>query len=504
MMNTLRLHANDNVVLATTALEIGTDLGDGVKTQQKIPARHKVATTDIPDGGAVRKYGQIIGFAAGSIQAGMHVHAHNCLMREFERDYAFCTDVQAVDPVPDSEQRYFFGFPRADGRVGTRNYLGIVTSVNCSATSARQIAEAVNQSGVLNDFPNVDGVVSLQHAWGCCMSSSGDGFDALQRVLAGYAAHPNFGGVLLLGLGCETMQIPRMMKAQGLESSGTLRTATIQALGGTRKSVEWGVAQLTGMLPDINAQCRVRTPVSELMVALQCGGSDGYSGITANPAMGSAVDLLVRHGGTAILAETPEIYGAEHLLTRRAVSEAVGRKLLERLAWWEVYTRNNGAEMNNNPTPGNKAGGLSTILEKSLGAVAKGGTTPLVDVYRYAERVTARGFVFMDSPGFDPVAITGEVAGGANLICFSTGRGSAFGFKPTPSVKLSTNTTTYEQMLEDMDIDCGTVLADRSIEEKGREIFDFWIQVASGTKTKSEIMDYGNNEFTPWQIGAVM
>lgn len=504
MISTLRLHADDNVVLATTALDIGADIGGGINARDKIPARHKVATSQIADGDAIRKYGQVIGFAAGKILSGSHVHDHNCRMGDFDRDYAFCSDVRSVNAVADEDQQYFLGFPRSDGRFGTRNYLGILTSVNCSATSARQIAEAVNRSGILGRFPNVDGVVALQHSWGCCMSSSGDGFDALQRVLAGYATHPNFGGVLLLGLGCETMQIPRMMKDQNLEATDSFRTATIQALGGTRKSVEWGVAQLEDMLPSINAQQRVRVPVSELMVALQCGGSDGYSGITANPAMGYAVDLLVAHGGTAILAETPEIYGAEHLLTRRAVSESVGRKLIDRLEWWESYTRSNGAEMNNNPTPGNKAGGLSTILEKSLGAVAKGGTTPLVDVYRYAERVTRKGFVFMDSPGFDPVAVTGEVAGGANLICFSTGRGSAFGFKPTPSVKLATNTMMYEQMPEDMDIDCGTVLSGSSIEEKGREIFDYWIQVASGAKTSSENLDYGNNEFTPWQIGAVM
>jgi altronate hydrolase len=503
-MSTLRLHADDNVVLATIALDIGADIDAGVRARDKIPARHKVATLPIADGDAIRKYGQVIGFAVGDIQPGTHVHEHNCRMGDFDRDYAFCSDVRPVDLVADVDQRYFLGFPRSDGRFGTRNYLGILTSVNCSATSARQIAEAVNRSGILGQFPNVDGVVALQHSWGCCMSSSGDGFDTLQRVLAGYATHPNFGGVLLLGLGCETMQIPRLMKDQNLKTTDAFRTATIQGLGGTRKSIKWGVAQLEDMLPSVNAGQRVRVPVSELMVALQCGGSDGYSGITANPAMGYAVDLLVAHGGTAILAETPEIYGAEHLLTRRAVSESVGRKLIDRLEWWESYTRSNGAEMNNNPTPGNKAGGLSTILEKSLGAVAKGGTTPLVDVYRYAERVTRRGFVFMDSPGFDPVAVTGEVAGGANLICFSTGRGSAFGFKPTPSVKLATNTMMYEQMPEDMDIDCGTVLSGSSIEEKGREIFDYWIQVASGTKTSSENLDYGNNEFTPWQIGAVM
>jgi len=503
-MNTLRLHVDDNVVLATAVLDVGADLGVGVKARERIPARHKVATTDIADGDAIRKYGQVIGFAAGNIPAGTHVHDHNCRMGDFKRDYAFCTDVRRVDAVTDADQQYFLGFPRSDGRYGTRNYLGVLTSVNCSATSARQIVEAINRSGILSEFPNVDGAVALQHSWGCCMSSSGDGFETLQRVLAGYATHPNFGGVLLLGLGCETMQIPRIMKDQDLKATDAFRTATIQALGGTRKAVDWGVAQLKEMLPTIDAKRRVRVPVSELMVALQCGGSDGYSGITANPAMGYAVDLLVAHGGTAILAETPEIYGAEHLLTRRAISESVGRKLIDRLEWWESYTRNNGAEMNNNPTPGNKAGGLSTILEKSLGAVAKGGTTPLVDVYRYAERVASRGFVFMDSPGFDPVAVTGEVAGGANLICFSTGRGSAFGFKPTPSVKLATNTMMYEQMPDDMDIDCGTVLSGSSIEEKGREIFDYWIEVASGTKTSSEILDYGNNEFTPWQIGAVM
>lgn len=337
------------------------------------------------------------------------------------------------------------------------------------------------------------------------MGSTGEGMDTLRRTLAGYARHPNFAGILMVGLGCETNQITDLMSAEHLSESTFLKTFNIQDTGGTAKTVAKGIALIKEMLPRANQISRTDVPVSHLKIGLQCGGSDGYSGISANPALGAAVDLLVQHGGTAILSETPEIYGAEHLLTRRAASEKVGQKLIDRIHWWEDYCARNQGEMNNNPSAGNKAGGLTTILEKSLGAVAKGGTTRLEEVYEYAQPVNTKGFVYMDTPGYDPVSATGQVAGGANLICFTTGRGSAYGCAPSPSIKLSTNQALWVRQSEDIDINCGDIIEGQSsIEQKGAEIFEAIIQVASGEKTKSELHGYGQNEFVPWQIGATM
>ncbi|MGN6551367.1 MAG: UxaA family hydrolase [Pararhizobium sp.] len=499
----LRLSDADNVVVAVEKIEKGTPVA-GVVAAERVPFGHKIAVAAIAPGEPIRKFGQIIGFAKGPIVPGSWVHEHNVEMHDFERDYRFSEAAQPVNVLPLSEQATFQGFRRENGRAGTRNYIGILTSVNCSASAARFIAQAVQQSGILADFPNVDGVVSFTHGTGCGMAASGEGFDLLKRTEWGYAANPNLGGVLVVGLGCEVFQIGRFKQTYGLQESDTFRTFTIQDTGGTRKAVEQGVEAIREMLPAVNAVSREPIPASEIMLALQCGGSDGYSGITANPALGVAADMLVRHGGTAILSETPEIYGAEHLLTRRAKNREVGEKLVERIHWWEEYTARLGGEMNNNPSPGNKAGGLTTILEKSLGAAAKGGSTPLNAVYEYAEPVTEKGFVFMDTPGFDPVSATGQVAGGANVLCFTTGRGSAYGCKPTPSIKLATNTPMYERMREDMDINCGDILEGVSLEEKGRAIFDEILAVASGKRTKSEELGYGDNEFVPWQIGAVM
>ena len=502
---TIRLHRNDNVVVARMALAPGTPVdGGGPETLGPIPPGHKVATAPIRRGEAVRKYDQIIGLATQDIAAGEHVHVQNLGMGAFARDHAFCAETQPTAYVPEAERATFQGYVRPGGRVGTRNYLGVLTSVNCSATVARYIAAAARER-LLPDYPEVDGIVALTHSTGCGMADSGEGYDALQRTLWGFARHPNFAGVLLAGLGCEVNQIDFLLEAYGIARGPLFRTMTIQDLGGTRKTVEHGVSVIGEMLPDAARARRQAVPAEHLTLALQCGGSDAYSGITANPALGAAADLLVRHGGTAILAETPEIYGAEHLLTCRAVSPAVGEKLVERIRWWEAYTARNGGEMNNNPSPGNKAGGLTTILEKSLGAAAKGGTTALTGVYRYAEPVTTKGFVFMDSPGFDPCSITGEVASGANLICFTTGRGSVYGCKPVPSLKLATNSVVYRRMADDMDIDCGVVLDDGvSIEAMGRRIFDRVLEVASGACTKSEVHGFGDDEFIPWQIGAVM
>lgn len=501
---TLRLNPQDNVLIAIDELAEGTPLPGGAAARARIPKGHKVAIQPIAEGAPVLKFGQIIGAATEPIVPGDWVHVHNAGMLDFARDHDSRDASLTVDLLPDRDRVTFQGFRRANGKAGTRNYIGIATSVNCSATVARFIAEEVTRSGILDDYPNVDGVVALVHGTGCGMAGKGEGFDVVQRTLWGYTSHANFGGVLLVGLGCEVLQVSRLKSEYGMTEGPLFRSMTIQDTGGTRKSVEAGVARVREMLPLVNAARREPIPVSELVLGLQCGGSDGYSGITANPALGAAVDLLVRHGGTAILSETPEVYGAEHLLTRRAVSPEVAARLVRRLEWWEHYAARAGGEMDNNPSPGNKAGGLTTILEKSLGAVAKGGSMPLAAVYEYAEPVTAKGFVFMDTPGYDPVSATGQVAGGANMLCFTTGRGSAFGCKPTPSIKLATNSDVYARMTDDMDINCGDVLDGVSIEEKGQEIFRTIIAVASGERSKSELLGYGGNEFVPWQIGATM
>jgi altronate hydrolase len=463
-----------------------------------------MAVAAIPEGAPVRKFGQIIGFAKVPIGSGEWVHEHNVGMHEFDRDYRFCEDARDDDLLPPELRATFEGYRRPSGRTGTRNYLGILTSVNCSASVARFAAAAIDRSGILADHPEIDGIVPIVHGTGCGIAAYGEGFEVLRRTQWGYASHPNFAGVVMVGLGCEVFQIGRMKQEYGVEETDTFRTLTIQETGGTRKTVDAIASAIRDMVPIAARARRESRPASELVLALQCGGSDGYSGLTANPALGAASDELVRHGGTSILSETPEIYGAEHLLTRRAATRAVGEKLVERIRWWEDYTERRGGEMNNNPSPGNKAGGLTTILEKSLGATAKGGQSTLRAVYEYAEPVRDRGFVYMDTPGYDPVAATGQVAGGANLIAFTTGRGSAFGAKPAPSMKLATNSDIYRRMIDDMDVNCGDILDGVPVDEKGREIFAKLLRVASGERTKSEELGYGDTEFVPWQIGAVM
>jgi len=503
MPRTIRLAADDNVVVAVDAIAPNTAVA-GTTARERVPRGHKMAVAAIAQGAPVRKYGQIIGFASHAIAVGDWVHEHNVALRDFARDYRFCEEAKNDEVLPPEPRATFEGYVRPNGSTGTRNYIGVLTSVNCSASAAKFIAEAVNRSGALDDYPEVDGVVAFVHGTGCGMAARGEGWDVLQRTQWGYATHPNLGAALMVGLGCETFQIDRMKDAYGMVEGDHFQTMTIQATGGTRKTVAEGVERIKAMLP-IAARARRETrPASEITLALQCGGSDGYSGITANPALGAAVDCLVRHGGTGVLAETPEIYGAEHLLTRRAVNRTVGEKLVERIRWWEDYTARNRGEMNNNPSPGNKAGGLTTILEKSLGAAAKGGSTTLRAVYEYAEPVKEKGFVFMDTPGYDPVGATGQVAGGCNVMCFTTGRGSAFGCKPAPSLKLATNSQVFRSMIDDMDVNCGDVLDGVPVADKGDEIFRKVLAVASGERTKSEDLGYGDLEFVPWQIGAVM
>ena len=502
----IRLHRADDVVVSLDQLVSGVTIpSEHLTVSGLIPPGHKVATRDIAAGEAVRRYGQIIGFASQAIHRGQHVHTHNLAIADFARDYAYAQD--AHETVPSEKPATFNGIVRSDGRVATRNYIGILTSVNCSATVARAIADYFRRDihpDVLAAFPNVDGVVALTHGVGCAVDAEGEGLALLQRTLGGYAVHPNFSSVLVIGLGCETNQISKLLETQGLKEHERLRTFTIQETGGTTKTIAKGIELITAMLPTANDVHRQPVPASHLVVGLQCGGSDGFSGITANPVLGAAVDLLVKAGGTAILSETPEIYGAEHLLTRRARTPEIGRKLVDRIHWWEAYCERHGAQMNNNPSAGNKAGGLTTVLEKSLGGIAKGGSTNLTEVYEYAEPVREHGLVFMDTPGYDPISATGQVAGGANLICFTTGRGSAYGCAPTPSVKLATNTALWQRQSDDMDLNCGEILeGSKTIEALGAELFQLMLDTASGQRSRSEQHGYGQNEFVPWQLSAI-
>ncbi|MCA8993055.1 MAG: altronate dehydratase [Planctomycetaceae bacterium] len=510
----LVLHPEDHVVVARHAVTVGTVWSGGghanVVVQQPIEMGHKMAVVDIPAGTAIRKYGQPIGFASEDIPAGHHVHTHNVGLGKLDQNYEFCTAIPPAPLVP--APRTFQGYRRANGKAGTRNYIAIISTVNCSATSSRYIANAFDDS-VLKDYPHIDGVVPLVHKGGCALEYGGVDHRQLNRTLAGFARHPNVVAYLIVGLGCESAQASFLAEEHQLvqldapggpeRSSGPL-IMNIQDEGGVAKTVKRGVDRLHEMLRELDHLEREPIPVSEIMLATECGGSDGSSGITANPALGVASDMLVAHGGTSILSEVPEIYGGEHLLLRRAVSREVGEKLLERIRWWEDYARRFDAQIDNNPSYGNKRGGLTTIYEKSLGAIAKGGSTALRAVYEYAEPVTERGFVVMDSPGYDPPSVTGMVAGGANVVVFTTGRGSCFGCKPVPTIKVATNSPMFRHMPEDMDINAGTILdGEATVESVGAEIFEKVIAVASGEQTKSEAQGIGDEEFCPWVPGPV-
>lgn len=499
--NVVRLHPDDNVVIASRPLTAGNDVdGIAVPIRQDIAAGHKVATKPIAIGEAILKYGQVIGIATVDIAAGAHVHTHNVAVSS-ER----AASKAPVSGLRNEKSRSFMGYVRANGRVGIRNHVCILTSVNCSATVARAIADRAERSGLLARFPNVDGVVAITHSSGCGMAASGEGFDTLRRTLWGTAANPNFAAVLLIGLGCEVLQVDAMARDSGLAGSTAFDVFTIQDAGGTAAAIEDGLTRLEPLLALANEARRTEVPAGRLVLGLQCGGSDAWSGLTSNPALGNASDRLVALGGTVILSETPEIYGAEHLLYARASDAAVEARLRDRIDWWDEYTTRNGMEMNNNPSPGNIAGGLTTILEKSLGAVAKAGTGPLEDVILYGEPLRRPGLVFMDSPGFDPCSATGQVASGATIIAFTTGRGSAFGFKPSPSIKIASNSDVAARMSGDIDIDCGPIADGAStIEEKGEEILDYLLDIASGRQSKSEALGYGGSEFVPWLIGATM
>lgn len=513
----VHLRPADNVAVARQLIPAGTAIrfnGGTLTVPTVVKPGHKFAVLDVKEGDAITKYGQVIGFAGKNLAPGEHVHTHNVVLGKFERDYAYATQTPPP-PAPPAEYRNFLGYDRGPTRpehrrYGTRNYIAIISTVNCSAGTSKYIAEKLRANGVLDKYPNIDGVVPIVHKHGCAMAYDGDDHKQLDRTLAGIANHPNVAGYILIGLGCETGQAAHLIENEHLEliQLGKPKQKpillSIQECGGIGKTVDAGVAAIAEMLPRVNDVKRTTISAKHLILGTNCGGSDGNSGITANPALGVASDLIVQQGGTTVLAETTEIYGAEHLLTRRAVSKAVGEKLVERIKWWEWYTSVFGVEINNNPSVGNKEGGLTTIYEKSLGAIAKAGSTAMTDVLLYAEPIQTKGFVVMDTPGYDPVSMTGIVAGGANVCVFTTGRGSVYGCKPAPCIKVATNTPLYERMISDMDINAGTILNGVPMEKVGAEIFEEILAVASGKKTKSEINGVGEEEFAPWHIGPTL
>jgi altronate dehydratase len=506
--------------VALRALTPGQILSDSLYpdattvVRQPISPGHKVALSRIESDQQVVKYGWPIGRATETIAPGEHVHTHNLRFDHSVDLQSMATEIPEP-PVPVTD-RTFQGFVRASGRAGTRNYIAVISTVNCSALVARYVAQRFTPER-LREFPNVDGVIALKHEGGCAMPFEGLKHRMLNRVLGGMARHPNIGGFVLVGLGCEQTTIGHLLKSQNLiqiqipgraprspTSPGGVPAIAIQDAGGTSATIEQASAMVQQMLPEVNAVRRQSVPAKQLILGTECGGSDGYSGITANPAVGVAADWIVACGGTAIVSETPELFGAEPLLVRRARSRAVAEKLLERIEWWKWYAGLFGEALDGNPSAGNKAGGLTTIIEKSLGAAAKGGSTALEAVYEYAEPVQAKGLVVMDSPGFDPASVTGMVAGGANLVVFTTGRGSCFGFKPVPSLKISTTSDLYRRMPDDMDVNAGTALEGESVQTVGHRIFEKLLAVASGEKTKSEILGYGDDEFVPWTVGPTL
>lgn len=507
----IRLHPADNVVVAKRTLKKGAELHDGVTAiclNSTIPAGHKLASATIAPGQPIIKYGQTIGFAKVAIAPGDHVHTHNVELGSFGRDYAFCTDTRQVEYYSREQSRTFPGFLRPGGKVGTRNFIGVISSVNCSASVSNYVRDHFRTNDFRHQFPNVDGVVAFTHKSGCA-NDPGEPTRLLQRVLAGMARHPNIGGYVLIGLGCEVNQAQLLVRNEHLDQlrDGEQPPAVmnIQTMGGIRKTVEAAIKAVEDLLPRINASFRTPQPLARLSLAMNCGGSDGNSGITANPALGFASDELVRHGAASVLGETPEIYGAEHLLTRRAINRAVGEKLVDMVRWWEDHAKLHGVSIDNNPSYGNKEGGLTNIYEKSLGAVAKAGQSPLAAVYHYAEEINVPGLGFMDTPGFDPVSMTGLIAGGANVGVFTTGRGSVYGCKPTPCIKVATNSPLFNWMEDDMDINAGTILdGTETLEQVGQRIFEKIVAVAGGERTKSELAGVGDEEFAPWLLGPVL
>jgi altronate hydrolase len=500
----IRLDAADNVAVARVEIAKGTYVAsEDVTTLHDVPMGHKIATVALRKGDPVLKYNTVIGYAGEDVAPGAWMHTHNVLMDEVQKDYAFGRDYKPTEYLPPEQRATFLGIKRPDGSVATRNYIGVFITVNCSATVARKIANYFDEER-LEDYPNVDGVVPFVHEQGCGMEMTGEPMDLLRRTLAGYIRHPNMAGALVVALGCERNNLAQFFQEQSLASGKMLKAITMQEAGGTKAAIDMGKAAIREMLTEADKVQREPCSAEHISIGLQCGGSDGFSGLSANPALGKAMDILVKNGGTAILSETPELYGVEHTLTSRAQTPEVGKTFVDRINWWLDYNEGRDTQINGRVSPGNNAGGIANIIEKALGGAKKGGSSGVMGVYEYAQPVTEKGLVIMDTPGFDPVSATGQIAGGANLVCFTTGRGSCFGSYPSPTIKLASNTPMYERMIGDMDINCGPVIdGEKTLDQMGEEIFAEILAVASGKHSKSEALGVGEDEFAPWPIGVL-
>ena len=501
----IRLDAEDNVVVARIDVPVGAIVeSEKFTTLQPVPAGHKVATRDIRRGERILKYNTTIGFASEDVPAGTWMHSHNISFGDLVKDYRHGEDYAATKLVPARGRAQFMGIVRADGRVATRNFIGVFALSHRGATVARKIAEHFD-ADALAGYPRIDGVAPFTHEQGAGMELSGEPMRMLRRTIGGYIANPNTAAALVISLAGDDNELDAFLAEQKLEAGQRLRTLNIGAAGGTQSAIARGIELVREMLPDANDVAREPVSVEHIVVGLQCGGSDGFSGLSANPALGVAMELLIEQGGTAILSETSEIFGVEHTLTARARTPEVGQKLVKRIDWWLEYNKGRDTQINGQVSPGNNAGGLANVLEKSLGGAKKGGNAPLMEVYEYAERVQQHGLVFMDTPGYDPVSATGQIAGGANLVCFTTGRGSCFGSVPAPTIKLASNTPMYARMQADMDINCGPVIdGDATVAEMGRAIFEQIVRHASGEPTKSEALGVGASEFVPWPLGVTV
>lgn len=501
---TIRLHPDDNVVVARVDIPAGTEIPEeGFVTKNDIPAGHKVACVDIEADGKVVKFATPICLSARPIAAGEHVHKHNVHTEPLEKDYAFCSEYKETELVPEDERIKFNGFVRESGKVGTRNYIGIFTTVLCCAGVAKGIADYFSKE-VMKQYPNVDGVIPFIVDTGCGMEQSGAPMDILRRCTGNYIKHPNIGAALIVGLGCERNNIDAFMQQEGIVETDRIKRFVIQEHHGSVQSIKDGIEIVKEFLEIANKDEREPASIEHLMVALQCGGSDGFSVISANPALGVAMDKLVKNGGTCVLAETTEIYGGEHILTRNAATPELAQKIIDIMDWWKDYSVGHAVQFTGNTVPGNIKGGLTSTAEKALGVVQKGGSTGLVDVVDYAFPVTKHGFNYMDTPARDSVSMTGEISGGCNICVFTTGRGTCIGTYPSPTIKLCSNTPAFNNMKDDMDINCGTIVdGEKTLAEVGEEIFDYILEVANGKYPKSEELGYGVDEFKPWQFGII-
>lgn len=495
---------NDNVAVVKKStfsdLEVVLPNGKTVQVRGAVPPGHRFATRDISAGEFVLQFGQPIGTSLGIRSGEQITHSNMTNDVPIVRDLPENLHTPAPDYLPVDERGTFMGYKRPDGRVGTRNYVLIVPTSMCASHEAQQISTIAEFTLYSREkYPNVDGVVAIPHNKGCGCQE-GSTIDVMLRTLSNYADHPNVGGVILIDLGCEKTnlaQVERYLLKREKSFDKPVAKIGIQDVGGTQAAIQQGLKEVEALLPKVNLTSREEVPVSELVLGVKCGGSDGFSGISANPSLGRAADMLVRSGGTVLITEVPEFCGAEHLLAYRAKDVETGRAVYRMVDWYKEYASKFGAVLNNNPSPGNIAGGLLNITIKSLGAIAKAGTTRIEGVVEYAETPTNRGVNLMQGPGYDQESTPGLVAAGATVVVFTTGRGTTIGNAIAPVIKLASNSPVFARMSQDLDLSAGGVIdGTETIDQVGKRVFERVCEVAGGLQAKAEI--HKHREFQFW------